>query len=72
MLNENQNRDLKKLDALKNGEHCYISISEESGGVVWKLYDQFFLFEVSDSDMVHFSITSRDKVEIINEASSWT
>ena len=38
--------DISAVKALKHGEHCAIAWSEESGGMVYRLNDDLFLFEV--------------------------
>lgn len=39
--------DLNKVSQLKHLESCRVNWAEESGGVVFRIYDDYIIYEVS-------------------------
>lgn len=40
-------KDLDAVGRLEHGERCLVNWFEESGGEVWKIHDDYIVYEVS-------------------------
>ena len=72
---ETKKQALEKIEALKDGEHCYFNMFQDGGAVCHKCNGVYLLFEVTlygvneHFDNVYFENQLND---LVNKAYSWT
>lgn len=65
--------DLEKVSQLKHLESCSVNWSEESGGVVFRLYDDYIIYEVSGyGTCTNFNSIVSDPIEVVNRCNQFT
>lgn len=72
---ETEKESLKKIKALKDGEHCYINMFQDGGAACYKCNGMYLLFEITQYGVnEHYEATYYESQlnELVSTAYSWT
>jgi len=72
---ETKKQALEKVEALKDGEHCYFNIFQDGGAVTYKCNGMYLLFEISQYGInEYYEATYHENQlnDLINKAYTWT
>jgi len=66
---------IEKIEALRNGEHCYFNMFQGGGAVCYKCNYVYLLFEIplyGGAEQYAGTYFENQLTDLVNEAFSWT
>lgn len=72
---ETKKKAIKKIEALKDGEHCHFNMFQDGGAVCYKCNGMYLLFELTQygiREMYEDTYFENQLNEMVEKAYSWT